>query len=78
LFFFHFYYIDDGLFFHQGVALQAAVLAGIEDENTKNFLLMEVIHSSLGIATGSSMSVLIKRNTVIPVHFSIDLRTPSY
>jgi heat shock protein 1/8 len=51
-----------------GAAVQGAILNGIRNDATNSLLLVDVTPLSLGIETvGKVMSVLIKRNTAIPV-----------
>jgi L1 cell adhesion molecule like protein len=51
-----------------GAAVQGAILDGIRNDATNSLLLVDVTPLSLGIETvGKVMSVLIKRNTAIPV-----------
>lgn len=51
-----------------GAAVQAAVLTGVRSEKTDNIVLLDVCPLSLGIETsGNMMTVLIPRNTTIPV-----------
>lgn len=51
-----------------GAAVQGAILSGIRNDATNSLLLVDVTPLSLGIETvGKVMSVLIKRNTAIPV-----------
>jgi len=50
-----------------GAAVQGGILSGIQDENTKDILLIDVCPLSMGIETvGGVMTKLIPRNTVIP------------
>jgi L1 cell adhesion molecule like protein len=50
-----------------GASVQAAILAGVEDETTNSIVLLDVAPLSLGIETaGNIMTNLIDRNTPIP------------
>jgi L1 cell adhesion molecule like protein len=51
-----------------GAAIQAAILSGVKDENIDSLLLLDVNPLSIGIETaGEVMTVLIPRNTTVPV-----------
>lgn len=50
-----------------GAAVQAAILTGVTNEQTKNLLLVDVTPLSLGIETaGQVMAKIIERNSTIP------------
>ena len=50
-----------------GAAVQAAILTGVTNEQTKNLLLVDVTPLSLGIETaGQVMATIIARNSTIP------------
>jgi L1 cell adhesion molecule like protein len=51
-----------------GASVQAAILSGIKDSTTNSLVLIDVVPLSLGVETaGGVMTVLVKRNTPIPV-----------
>uniref|UniRef100_A0A2N9FPW1 Uncharacterized protein n=1 Tax=Fagus sylvatica TaxID=28930 RepID=A0A2N9FPW1_FAGSY len=51
-----------------GAAVQAAILTGIDDEKLGDIILLDVTPLSLGVQVdGAEMSVLIPRNTAIPM-----------
>ena len=57
-----------------GAAVQAAVLTGVQDEQIRDLLLVDVTPLSQGIETaGGVMTVLIKRNTRIPYRYHLVL-----
>jgi len=54
-----------------GAAVQAAIIQGDDHEHVKDVLLLDVTPLSLGIETaGGVMTILIARNTTIPVNHS--------
>ena len=57
-----------------GAAVQAAILTGVTNEQTKNILLVDVTPLSLGIETaGQVMAKIIERNSQM-LHMSHHLR----
>jgi heat shock 70kDa protein 1/2/6/8 len=61
-----------------GAAVQAAILSGVKDSKLDKVLLIDVIPLSLGVETaGGVMTVLIPRNTSIPVSKSNTFSTAS-
>jgi L1 cell adhesion molecule like protein len=51
-----------------GAAVQASIISGVQCEETKDILLLDVCPLSLGIETaGEVMTVLIPRNSTIPI-----------
>ncbi|XP_037450988.1 heat shock cognate 70 kDa protein-like [Triticum dicoccoides] len=59
-----------------GAAIQAAILSGEHSQKVKNFRLLDVTPLSLGIeVVGDIMSVVIPRNTTIPVRMEKDYTT---
>lgn len=50
-----------------GAAVQGAILAGVQDEQTQDMIILDVASLSLGIETaGNVMTKIIDRNTTIP------------
>jgi L1 cell adhesion molecule like protein len=50
-----------------GAAVQAAILSGVQDEKTKNMILIDVAPLSMGIETaGGVMTKIVPRQTTIP------------
>jgi len=51
-----------------GAAIQAAILAGINDENLEEIILLDIIPLSLGIETdGGLMTVIIPKDSSVPI-----------
>lgn len=60
--------IDPDLAIAQGACIQSALILGIDDENTKDLLLIDTTSIPLGIkVNGFGMQVLIDKNENIPV-----------